>query len=105
MNAAEIAQVQRMIEVLQKQQAIISEDTLPSDDSICPICYSKSVSAVFEPCKHQSCANCIVQHLMNNKVCFYCKTQITKVQDFDGTAIYECLAADEVPQPPRLNDA
>lgn len=87
----EIKKVRHMIEVLQKHQSIMSDVLLPSDDSICPICYSTAVSAIFEPCKHQSCSNCIVQHLMNNKVCFYCKALITAVNNFDGVTIYENL--------------
>lgn len=85
--------------MLHKHESIISVSTIPSDDNICPICYAKAVSAIFEPCKHQSCVNCIVQHLMNNKVCFYCKAQITKVANFDGVSIYECLASEIVPPP------
>lgn len=101
MNVDEIQRVRRLIAVLRRQQALLSDVTLAlSEDNVCPICYSKSLSAVFEPCQHQSCANCIVQHLMNNKVCFYCKTQITKVSNFDGVAIYECLATDVVPDKP-----
>lgn len=72
-----------------KYKAVMSDVVLPSDDSICPICYSMSVSATFQPCKHQSCTNCIAQYLMNNKVCFYCKTLIVKVVNFDGKTIYD----------------
>lgn len=100
-DATEIQRVRRLIEMLRHQQALLSNVTLSySEENLCPICYSKSVSAVFEPCQHQSCANCIVLHLMNHKVCFYCKTQITKVSNSEGVAIYECLATDAVPQKP-----
>lgn len=95
----EIKQVKRMIDFLNRHQSLMSETTLPSDDNLCPICYAKCVSAIFQPCKHQSCANCIVQHLMNNRVCFYCKTQITSVQNFEGVSIYDCV--DTMPPVPK----
>lgn len=91
----EISQLEHMIAVMLKYKAVMSDVVIPSDDSICPICYSMSVSATFEPCKHQSCANCITQYLMNNNVCFYCKTLIVKVMNFDGKLIYERQAIDD----------
>lgn len=101
MTDVEIERVRQLIDFMRQQESILQHDSVqPSEDSICPICYSKSVSATFEPCQHQSCANCIVQHLMSNKVCFYCKTQIHKVTNFDGVAIYECAEDELVPQRP-----
>ncbi|XP_037034222.1 E3 ubiquitin-protein ligase RNF123 isoform X3 [Bradysia coprophila] len=85
----EIQSIQTTINLLSKRQSIMSHTTVPSEDSICPICYAKAVSCVFYPCKHQSCSNCILQHLMNNTFCFYCKTLISKVKDFPGAIIYE----------------
>jgi Kip1 ubiquitination-promoting complex protein 1 len=54
-NQEEILKVERLIDTLQKRQSLLSETTLISDDALCPICYAKQNSAVFEPCKHQSC--------------------------------------------------
>lgn len=78
-----------MIHALLQRQSLLSDVTLPPEDTICTICYSNSISATFHPCKHQSCSSCIIQHLMNNKVCFYCKTFILKVENFDELIIYE----------------
>ncbi|KXJ75047.1 hypothetical protein RP20_CCG012419 [Aedes albopictus] len=85
----ELNKVRRLIEILQLRQTLLSEITVLSEDSLCPICYAKQNSAVFDPCQHQSCENCIIQHLMNNKQCFYCKLAISKVVRTDGAVIYE----------------
>lgn len=79
----------KLIRMLQMRQSMMSEITILSDDSLCPICYAKAISAEFYPCKHQSCSNCIVQHLLNAKVCFYCKTLVQQVKGFDGVTLYE----------------
>lgn len=94
-TADEIEQVKKLIKYLLIRKSLLSDTTLPSDDTICTICYATSISATFEPCRHQSCSSCITQHLMNTKVCFYCKTLITKVQNFDGTTIYENIPASQ----------
>lgn len=85
----EIDRVKKLIRYLLMRKTSLSDITLPPDDTICTICYSKSISAKFVPCNHQSCSSCIIQHLMNNKLCFYCKTLILKVQNFDQSIIYE----------------
>ncbi|XP_065083539.1 E3 ubiquitin-protein ligase RNF123 isoform X2 [Ochlerotatus camptorhynchus] len=85
----ELDKVRRLIEILQLRQTLLSEITVLSEDSLCPICYAKQNSAIFDPCQHQSCENCIIQHLMNNKLCFYCKLSISKVVRSDGVVIYE----------------
>lgn len=85
----EIDRVKKLIRYLLMRKTSLSDITLPSEDTICTICYSKSISAQFFPCNHQSCSSCIIQHLMNNKLCFYCKTLIVKVQNFDLAIIYE----------------
>ncbi|GAB0094919.1 E3 ubiquitin-protein ligase RNF123 [Sergentomyia squamirostris] len=85
----ELLKVKQMIRVLQKRQTMMSEVTILSEDSLCSICYAKAISCEFLPCLHQSCGNCIVQHLLSNKVCFYCKTPIISVKSFDGTVLYE----------------
>lgn len=96
----EIQMVKRMIKSLQMRQSMMSEITILSDDSICPICYAKAISAEFFPCKHQSCGNCIVQHLLNHKVCFYCKTLISYVKSFDGATLYENKMDSKLLTPP-----
>lgn len=87
----------KLIRTLQMRQSMMSEITILSDDSLCPICYAKGISAEFYPCKHQSCSNCIVQHLLNAKVCFYCKTLIVLVKAFDGTTLYENVTDPRLP--------
>ncbi|EDW84144.1 uncharacterized protein Dwil_GK13978 [Drosophila willistoni] len=84
----EIEDVRRLIENLRIKQTLLSDITLPSEDSLCPICCAKPITAVFTPCKHQSCSDCIMQHMMNSKVCFYCKTTIQTIETLDGTLIY-----------------
>jgi hypothetical protein len=42
----------------------------------------------FQPCLHQSCHACIIQHLMSVRSCFYCKTLISNVVQLDGTNLY-----------------
>lgn len=103
----EIEKVKKLIEVLQMRQSLLSETTLVSDDSLCPICYAQQngklklkrtllidnshhflLDAVFEPCHHQSCHSCIIQHLMSASLCFYCKSLIMKVKKIDGTVLY-----------------
>ncbi|TDG39653.1 hypothetical protein AWZ03_013926 [Drosophila navojoa] len=93
----EIEDVRHLIECLRIKQSLLSDITLPSEDSLCPICCAKPITAVFTPCKHQSCSDCIMQHMMNSKVCFYCKTTIQTIELLDGTLIYsndEMLATD-----------
>ncbi|KAJ6636383.1 E3 ubiquitin-protein ligase, partial [Pseudolycoriella hygida] len=92
----EIQSVQTMIDLLLKRQSIMSHVTVPSEDTICSICYAKAVSCTFHPCKHQSCSNCILQHLMSNTFCFYCKSNINQVKDFLGAIIYESKNHDTV---------
>lgn len=89
MSLEELATVRRMIDILLLRQTLLSDVMLPSEESLCPICYAKSISATFEPCHHQSCNDCIIQHLMNHKVCFYCKTYITCVRNNKGISIFE----------------
>lgn len=88
-SSEEIALVGKLIRTLQIWQSMMSSTTILSDDSLCPICYAKAISAEFYPCKHQSCSNCIVQHMLNSKVCFYCKTLVCLVRGFDGIILYE----------------
>uniref|UniRef100_A0A182JMG6 RING-type E3 ubiquitin transferase n=1 Tax=Anopheles atroparvus TaxID=41427 RepID=A0A182JMG6_ANOAO len=96
----EVGQIARLIETLQLRQTLLSEITILSEDSLCPICYAKSNSAAFDPCQHQSCETCIMQHLMNSKQCFYCKILITRVTRQDGVTIYE--SCNTPPAPPTI---
>ncbi|XP_030375899.1 E3 ubiquitin-protein ligase RNF123 [Scaptodrosophila lebanonensis] len=98
-STEEIEEVRRLIENLRIKQALLSDITLPSEDSLCPICCAKPITAVFTPCKHQSCSDCIMQHMMNSKVCFYCKTTIQTIETVDGTLIY---SNDEVVPTPMI---
>ncbi|XP_055613929.1 E3 ubiquitin-protein ligase RNF123 [Uranotaenia lowii] len=101
----ELNRVRRLIEFLQLRQTLLSEITVFSEESLCPICYAKQNSAVFHPCQHQSCENCIIQHLMNNKLCFYCKNIITKVDRSDGFVLYENNAPFIVPSLPQTTSS
>ncbi|XP_013113066.2 E3 ubiquitin-protein ligase RNF123 isoform X2 [Stomoxys calcitrans] len=85
----ETEKVKRLIDMLKAKQSLLSDITLPSEDSLCPICCAKPIAVVFTPCKHQSCRNCILQHLMNSKVCFYCKTLIKTIETSDGSVVYQ----------------
>ncbi|XP_020813353.1 E3 ubiquitin-protein ligase RNF123 isoform X1 [Drosophila serrata] len=96
-STVEVDNVRRLIESLRVKQTLLSDITLPSEDSLCPICCAKPITAVFTPCRHQSCSDCIMQHMMNSKVCFYCKTTIQTIETLDGTLIY---SSDEVVQSP-----
>jgi Kip1 ubiquitination-promoting complex protein 1 len=106
-NHEEIEKVKNLIEVLQMRQSLLSDTTLISEDALCPICYAQQngelkneepfrkllnnfplLDVIFEPCLHQSCHSCIIQHLMSVKLCFYCKTHIISVRKYDGTVIY-----------------
>ncbi|XP_060645573.1 E3 ubiquitin-protein ligase RNF123 [Drosophila nasuta] len=95
----EIEDVRQLIENLRIKQSLLSDITLPSEDSLCPICCAKPITAVFTPCKHQSCSDCIMQHMMNSKVCFYCKTTIQTIETLDGTLIYSNLETTQSPVP------
>ncbi|XP_061398037.1 E3 ubiquitin-protein ligase RNF123 [Musca vetustissima] len=87
-TSEEIEKVKTLIDLLKAKQSLLSDITLPSEDSLCPICCAKPIAVLFTPCKHQSCSNCILQHLMNSKVCFYCKTPIQTIEASDGSIIY-----------------
>ena len=54
------------------------------EDDDCPICYARPMNATFQPCHHQSCRQCIDQHLMNEKSCFFCKATIETIDYADA---------------------
>uniref|UniRef100_A0A3Q2Y3J0 E3 ubiquitin-protein ligase RNF123 n=1 Tax=Hippocampus comes TaxID=109280 RepID=A0A3Q2Y3J0_HIPCM len=81
-SVEEKLKVESMLAFLTRESQKAATSTQPaSEDDLCPICYAHSISAVFQPCSHKSCA-CINQHLMNNKDCFFCKATITAVDDY-----------------------
>ncbi|XP_037951834.1 E3 ubiquitin-protein ligase RNF123 isoform X2 [Teleopsis dalmanni] len=98
----ELEDTRKLIDVLRAKQSLLSDITLPSEDSLCPICCAKSINVVFHPCKHQSCRNCILQHLMNSKLCFYCKSLIETVTGPDGAVLYH--NTEDVLPPPVYDD-
>uniref|UniRef100_A0A8C8ZLY1 RING-type E3 ubiquitin transferase n=1 Tax=Prolemur simus TaxID=1328070 RepID=A0A8C8ZLY1_PROSS len=86
-SAQELAQVEQMLAHLTSASAQAAAASLPtSEEDLCPICYAHPISAVFQPCGHKSCKACINQHLMNNKDCFFCKTTIVSVEDWEKAA-------------------
>ncbi|XP_028966775.1 E3 ubiquitin-protein ligase RNF123 [Galendromus occidentalis] len=87
----EIDQVRQLIQLIKKAYAsagsqsdasgLRKQQSIDQDsEDICTICYAAVRSAVFQPCLHESCRDCIQLHLINHKECFYCKTLITKVE-------------------------
>ncbi|XP_070557692.1 E3 ubiquitin-protein ligase RNF123-like isoform X4 [Ptychodera flava] len=78
----EITMLAEMISHLKAQQTVAPPPPqTPADEEICPICYARPLTKVFQPCGHKSCKSCITQHLMNNKSCFFCKAEIKDVED------------------------
>eukprot|EP01062_Namystynia_karyoxenos_P052117 TRINITY_DN4141_c0_g1_i2.p1 TRINITY_DN4141_c0_g1~~TRINITY_DN4141_c0_g1_i2.p1 ORF type:complete len:1299 (+),score=418.45 TRINITY_DN4141_c0_g1_i2:80-3976(+) len=51
-----------------------------ADDSLCPICVVAETDAVFVPCGHESCTECIQRHLLNSRRCFFCNAQVKSVE-------------------------
>lgn len=104
----EVEKVKKLIEVLQMRQSLLSETTVFSEDALCTICYARVngndyfifsresssfdfvfiTDVIFEPCRHQSCHSCIIQHLMSVKLCFYCKTPISIVKNLEGEILF-----------------
>lgn len=79
--------VEKMLSFLTEESKQAAASTAPtSEEDLCPICYAHSISAIFRPCSHKSCKACINQHLMNNKDCFFCKANITGVDDYSKPA-------------------
>ena len=85
-NEAEVKEIDDLLSMVQSVQRSIDVESKQSeatiaDDDLCPICYSRPVSAMFVPCRHKSCRACITQYLYNYKNCFFCKTGIQEVVD------------------------
>lgn len=87
----EIAAVRRVIRGLQfYQRRLSTASDLNDDDNKCSICYNYNNSVKFEPCGHESCSSCINHHLLNNRLCFFCKTAITRVlEQGTGTILHD----------------
>lgn len=47
------------------------------DDNLCPICYTRVKDSIYTPCQHVSCKVCIQTHMLNNKKCPFCQTEVT----------------------------
>ena len=57
------------------------------EDDDCPICYARPMNATFRMQRQpatQSCRQCIDQHLMNEKSCFFCKATIETIDYADA---------------------
>ncbi|KAL0861492.1 hypothetical protein ABMA27_009020 [Loxostege sticticalis] len=54
-------------------------------DLLCTICYARVADTAFAPCGHHSCRACIMQHLLNSKQCFFCKSEIESVREIEPT--------------------
>nr|XP_006822492.1 PREDICTED: E3 ubiquitin-protein ligase RNF123-like [Saccoglossus kowalevskii] len=81
-NEEEVKKVEDMIESVQSQYKIAPPPPqTPADEEVCTICYARPQVKIFQPCGHKSCSSCVEQHLMNDKNCFFCKTEIKKVKD------------------------
>ncbi|XP_074646477.1 E3 ubiquitin-protein ligase RNF123-like isoform X2 [Tubulanus polymorphus] len=87
-NAEEIQSVIDLISHLKCQQQLSREQLQsPDEDELCTICYASRLSVTFKPCGHQSCKKCISQHLLNKKECFFCKTVVERLEEFNGKQI------------------
>lgn len=80
-EVSEISDLVDKIEGLHRSMLVESRQSTIAEDDLCPICYDKSISAVFSPCGHKSCRACITMHLYNSKECFFCKTEIANVNN------------------------
>ena len=83
-TANEVTEVDNLlnhIEEIQRSMIVESRQSTIADEDLCPICYDRPISSVFNPCGHQSCRACITMHLYNSKECFFCKTSIDNVID------------------------
>ncbi|KAI5710851.1 hypothetical protein M8J75_011965 [Diaphorina citri] len=88
LSSAEIDSIRQVIasfQLYQKRLSIASE--VNDDDNKCAICYNYENSVKFEPCGHESCKSCINHHLLNTRLCFFCKTTITKVIECNTGAV------------------
>ncbi|XP_076182356.1 E3 ubiquitin-protein ligase RNF123 isoform X2 [Ptiloglossa arizonensis] len=86
----ELRKVKDMIEYLDKCRAILPDvKVVDDDDNMCTICYAYPVSVTFKPCRHQTCRACIDRHLLNTRVCFFCKATIDEVVDLSGNRLYD----------------
>ena len=51
------------------------------EDDLCPICFAAPQTAVLKPCNHQSCLRCIRRHVQSDVHCFFCKADVTGIQN------------------------
>lgn len=73
--------------LLNQDRIFTQQEPNVKEDDLCTICYSDQMSAVFVPCGHKSCRNCISHQMMSKKECFFCKAVISDVKDLHGASI------------------
>ena len=89
-TAQEISEVEEVItqmDSLSRESQVESQQSSIAEEDICPICYDRPISAVFQPCGHSSCRACITMHLYNSKRCFFCKLVISSVDDLNSSSM------------------
>ena len=59
---------------------VATKDNDDDDENLCSICYGYDIDTVFIPCNHRSCNQCITRHLLDNKKCFFCNTEIERIE-------------------------
>lgn len=81
----EVQRVDVLVKYLEEQdsQAQLQKQESVDVDELCPICYATKMSVRFLPCLHASCRSCISRHLMNHKECFFCKTVVDELENFN----------------------
>ncbi|KAJ8674034.1 hypothetical protein QAD02_005296 [Eretmocerus hayati] len=98
-SAAEIDTVRNMIEHLDNYRTKLpSAETSCDEDDLCTICYAYPIMAVFKPCNHTSCNSCIDRHLLNSRICFFCKATITRVVSIDGKLLHDLSNDPSLPE-------
>lgn len=83
----EKTQLEDLIRLLKQNEGTVFTQQIVKEDDLCTICYSDQMTAVFVPCGHKSCRNCISHQMMSKKECFFCKTEVTDVKDLKGVSI------------------
>ncbi|XP_028398244.1 E3 ubiquitin-protein ligase RNF123-like [Dendronephthya gigantea] len=79
----ELQELEELSSILSTYKEKVNLKRQSSIDSgeLCTICYAMPQSAVFVPCGHKSCRACISRHLMNSKICFFCKETVETFED------------------------
>ncbi|XP_050673064.1 E3 ubiquitin-protein ligase RNF123-like isoform X3 [Leptidea sinapis] len=87
-TASEIQALERVIDLLRITRDKVMKSKSPGSSGtqselLCTICYARPADTAFTPCGHHSCRSCIMQHLLNSKQCFFCKTEIDSVREIE----------------------